>query len=275
MKKIVALVLSLVMVLGLATTAFGAVAEYKLWDSDDTDSQTIVTRTKVSAKALTETRDGQVACWKLTYEDDSVAYFVEITKAEATNADFYLTKAADDDAIMYLRSVKNAGVYTLTGTEVKNYVDPDADEECLQWRYDGITEKVYVDAEGDFYVTGTGKFMLVDGVVIEVEAADAVNELVWHEMEGVYDAKDKLVGVKCLVCGATGTVYASEAKAPLGATTFDIDGTAVYVMDAVKAPAAESDKVESAETFDAGIAMYVGMSVMAAAGSAVVLKKKD
>ena len=36
-----------------------------------------------------------------------------------------------------------------------------------------------------------------------------------------------------------------------------------------------TDKVTSAETFDAGIAMYVGMSVMAAAGSAVVLKKKD
>ena len=36
-----------------------------------------------------------------------------------------------------------------------------------------------------------------------------------------------------------------------------------------------TDKVQSADTFDAGIAMYVGMSVMAAAGSAVVLKKKD
>jgi len=33
-------------------------------------------------------------------------------------------------------------------------------------------------------------------------------------------------------------------------------------------------KVESAATFDAGIAMYVGMSVMAAAGSAVVIGKK-
>ena len=34
--------------------------------------------------------------------------------------------------------------------------------------------------------------------------------------------------------------------------------------------------VTSADTFDAGIAMYVGMSVMAAAGSAVVIgKKKD
>ena len=55
-----------------------------------------------------------------------------------------------------------------------------------------------------------------------------------------------------------------------------LSGQAVFVADAaaVEAPAA-SDKVESAQTFDAGIAMYVGMSVMAAAGSAVVLKKKD
>lgn len=37
-----------------------------------------------------------------------------------------------------------------------------------------------------------------------------------------------------------------------------------------------TDKVTSAETFDAGIAMYVGMSIAAAAGSAVVIgKKKD
>ena len=44
---------------------------------------------------------------------------------------------------------------------------------------------------------------------------------------------------------------------------------------AFAAPTPAGDKVESAETFDAGIAMYVGMSIMAAAGSAVVLKKKD
>jgi len=276
MKKIVALVLTLAMVMGLATTAFGAVATYDLYDWNDTEAEAWqdVTRTKVAAKAYSEVTDqGQVACWKIS-DGTTDFYAVEIAKADATNADYYLTKAGDDDAVMYLRAVKNAGVYTLTGTEVKNYVDPDADEECLQWRYDGITEKVYVDAEGDFYVTGTGTFMLVDGVVIEVEDADVENELVWHDMEGVYDAKDKLVGVKCAVCGATGTVYATEAKAPLGAVTFPVDGTAVYVMDAVKAPAAD-EKVESAETFDAGIAMYVGMSVMAAAGSAVVLKKKD
>ena len=43
----------------------------------------------------------------------------------------------------------------------------------------------------------------------------------------------------------------------------------------VVAPADKDNTVESPKTFDAGIAMYVGMSVMAAAGSAVVLKKKD
>ena len=278
MKKIVALVLSLVMVLGLATTAFGAVATYDLYDWNDTEAQAWqdVTRTKVAAKAYTEAKGfGQVACWKIS-DGTTDFYAVEITKAEATNADFYLTKAGDDDAVMYLKQIENAGVYTLTGKVVDNYVDPDADPFCGQWDLDPLTTKVYLDSEGDFYVTGTTAYMLVDGAVVGVDAADVVNDMIGHDMEGVYDAKDKLVGVKCAVCGATGTVYASADKAPLGAILFPVDGTAVYVLDAVKAPAAtDSDKVESAETFDAGIAMYVGMSVMAAAGSAVVLKKKD
>ena len=54
-----------------------------------------------------------------------------------------------------------------------------------------------------------------------------------------------------------------------------IDETSGAVADAPATAPEAGDKVESAETFDAGIAMYVGMSVMAAAGSAVVLKKKD
>ena len=273
MKKIVALVLSLVMVLGLATTAFAAVASYDLYDWNDTTGTT-VTRTKVAAKDYTEARGyGQVACWKLD-DGTNVNYFVEIAKADATNADFYLTKAGDDDAIMYLKLLAGDGTYTLTGKAVANYVDPDADPLCGQWDLNPLTTKVYLDSEGDFYVTGTTYSMLVDGAVVAVDKAD-MDDMIAHDMEGVYDAKDKLVGVKCLVCGATGTVYASVDKAPLGATTFDVDGTAVYVLDAAKAPAADSDKVTSAETFDAGIAMYVGMSVMAAAGSAVVLKKKD
>ena len=274
MKKIVALVLSLVMVLGLATTAFAAVATYDLHDATDAAISSDMTRAKVAAKALTETKAGQVACWKLTDVNDDDFYFVEIAESAATKADYYLTKAGEDDAVLYLRAVANEGKYTLTGKVVDNYVDPDADPFCGQWDLDPLTTKVYLDSEGDFYVTGTGKFMLVDGVVVEVEAADLVNDMIGHDMEGVYNAKDELTGVKCTVCGATGTVYASADKAPIGATVIPFDG-AVYVLDAVKAPAADSDKVESAETFDAGIAMYVGMSVMAAAGSAAVLKKKD
>ncbi len=268
MKKIVALVLSLVMVLGLATTAFGAVATYDVYDGYDAAVSTGVARTPVAAKALTTKQAGQVACWKI-----DGAYYVEIAKADATNADFYLTKAGDDDVIMYLAAVENAGVYTLTGKAYSNF----GDENCGEWNMLPTT-KMYADAKGNLYFAGTQAYMLVDGVVVGVSPAsvnDYATYFIGHEMEGVYDAKDKLVGVKCAVCGATGTVYATADKAPMGATTFDF-GNEVYVLDAVKAPAAtDSDKVESAETFDAGIAMYVGMSVMAAAGSAVVLKKKD
>ena len=70
--------------------------------------------------------------------------------------------------------------------------------------------------------------------------------------------------------------YASLPKANQApGLYFNVNGTeCAYWTAAVAAPEA-TDKVESAQTFDAGIAMYVGMSVMAAAGSAVVLKKKD
>ena len=268
MKKIVALVLSLVMVLGLATTAFGAVATYDLYKGDDTTVVTGEARTPVAAKALTTKQDGQVACWEI---NDN--YYVEIKESEATKADYYLTKAGDDKAVMYLRAVENKGVYTLTGKAYSNF----GDDDCGEWNMDPETTDMYVDAKGNLYFAGTQAYMLVDGVVVGVSPAtdnDYDTYYIGHQMEGVYDKDDELVGVKCVVCGATGTVYATAAKAPMGATTFDFD-TVVYVLDAAKAPAADSDKVESAETFDAGIAMYVGMSVMAAAGSAVVLKKKD
>ena len=59
----------------------------------------------------------------------------------------------------------------------------------------------------------------------------------------------------------------------MSVTTSDAASSAA--SGAASAGTSTDKTVTSAETFDAGIAMYVGMSVMAAAGSAVVLKKKD
>ena len=59
-----------------------------------------------------------------------------------------------------------------------------------------------------------------------------------------------------------------------------VNGVYTYIVQSASAggyaPSTTPEKVvTSADTFDAGIALYVGMSVMAAAGSAVVLKKRE
>ena len=101
-----------------------------------------------------------------------------------------------------------------------------------------------------------------------------------------YLGKKTVTKVYCAECDAEFAFVAgkvSDAIAKFGAgnylptTLADAAGT-VYVSIApvggtVVTPS--TDKVQSAETFDAGIAMYVGMSVMAAAGSVVVLKKRE
>ena len=148
---------------------------------------------------------------------------------------------------------------------------------------------------GDLYVADSAStFVLnVGGVAVPASAATNGTEYVNRGHDYVCDWDDNdygetvLTKVYCDDCGKEFKfVNAPEADAIL---TFGVDkyvdtevtfgGQPIFVgLGAVAdAPAAdaEGDKVESAETFDAGIAMYVGMSVMAAAGSAVVLKKKD
>ena len=252
-----------------SVTTDSTAALYDLYEGDDDLYLDGAFRTKVAAKKLTKTQAGQVAGW-----DIEGTFYVEINKSEATNGDYYLTNHGKDKAILYLREAENHGVYTLTGKTYSNF----GDDYCGEWNMDPDTTNMYVDADGDFYFAGTQAYMLVGNSVVGVSPAsdaDYANYYIDHQMEGVYNAKDVLVGVKCVVCGATGTVYASADKAPIGADVYYFDG-APYVLNKVAVKPADTEtKVESAETFDAGIAMYVGMSVMAAAGSAVVLKKKD
>ena len=51
--------------------------------------------------------------------------------------------------------------------------------------------------------------------------------------------------------------------------------TGGYYVPTTSTTPSTTKPVVSADTFDAGIGLYVAMSVMAAAGSAVVLKKRE
>ena len=138
--------------------------------------------------------------------------------------------------------------------------------------------------------TGTDvtKNYLLDGEVVTVATTVPVVDHKFVASGYKYDTVKKInvpTSALCTKCLETSSVIYKDGKVPAGTKYYELwDGntTTDYSVVATVAPVGgtvvtpSTDKVTSAETFDAGIAMYVGMSVMAAAGSAVVIgKKKD
>ena len=325
MKKIVALVLAMVMVLGLATTAFAATT------STGSVSTTSVTPVKAAlydlaaaggsmeqvGKDFTEikltTVTGKVEkdvpmyvpnVYSLAYTYDDGTYtktftaavpdlLMEVAKADAEYA------LKNDGKMIYLADINDTYNSDAIDTAVviDSIVLPADDEiDCGDCYAGALPAAYYVSGEDVYYATGSdwayfnGQFVKYDAtttVLFQAHKWDYTTVVVRDtDTKGVKVP----VTVECEECEKTFPVVGIakfDNTWVKGVNYDDFDATKVagavgpyfIVLDEVTAvtpdaPAA-GDKVESAETFDAGIAMYVGMSVMAAAGSAVVLKKKD
>ena len=308
MKKIVALVLSLVMVLGLATTAFGATAtaattkdlgnfvmvstdvaaaEVKAWD------YTVHNAVAPKDLAVAGVKDGVIvdgeygAVTFYTFTANGVTgNYVQV--ASVADADYTVYYAKDvngtltktDSVFMYIAALDQNPEYAGTATLFTNFGD-----KCGQYDVDPVENTKYYLFQGSLYnVVPTGNAnvsLMIDGKLTSVVEVATLADMVGHVAKMTYDATYKVTAVECAECGVAAKIYsnfASVPKADKAAGNFEAVNNGEYYCwtSAPAAPEApETDKVESAETFDAGIAMYVGMSVMAAAGSAVVLKKKD
>ena len=242
------------------------VGKYDLYDQDGDLAEENITAEYTDS--YEKKGAGNIGYWKLTVDGVTYSYYIECSR---TKAEMYLTLADNTGVYKYLKHVEYVD-YVATGKAYTNIGD-----DCGELDV-GAKAKAYVLADEDGNKTywiadedGDTVIMVGDELVLVSEVEGGLVPHTW--VVTAYNDDEEPITAKCKECPATAKLYKTKLAAPVGAT-FAGQIAGYYVV--VDGTTPSTDKVTSAETFDAGIAMYVGMSVMAAAGSAVVIgKKKD
>ena len=313
MKKIVALVLSLVMALSLCTVAFAdgydievtKKGEHTKYDELKSVAQTDTVLPHYEGKAngewFVETADPDVydsaSNFIVTYQrDGKIVYLLRVEK------DDLKVNALKADAVAEHKYVgcgdNNAKAPKDCYKDVKNsnyWIKSDADDAVA-----------YVTVDGDYDNVVAVRAATVFGKDgnwdrnSEVDPSGHLMVLVKKNVEYKNSADGKIVKdvneYKCYFCNRTfygsDFPYSTPETADTYSSTFAnelvkakfvnvedgvILGDVAYYWTTDKDNDTKTDdtnKVPSAKTFDAGVAMYVGMSLLSVAGGAVVIGKK-
>ena len=313
MKKIVALVLSLVMALSLCTVAFAdgydievtKKGEHTKYDELKSVAQTDTVLPHYEGKAngewFVETADPDVydsaSNFIVTYQrDGKIVYLLRVEK------DDLKVNALKADAVAEHKYVgcgdNNAKAPKDCYKDVKNsnyWIKSDADDAVA-----------YVTVDGDYDNVVAVRAATVFGKDgnwdrnSEVVPSGRLMVLVKKNVEYKNSADGKIVKdvneYKCYFCNRTfygsDFPYSTPETADTYSSTFAnelvkakfvnvedgvILGDVAYYWTTDKDNDTKTDdtnKVPSAKTFDAGVAMYVGMSLLSVAGGAVVIGKK-
>ena len=322
MKKIVALVLSLVMALSLCTVAFAAGYDLEVTVKGQHE--------KYDDLKFVEQKDDVLAHYEgKTYGE----WFCETTDSDVYDSDDeFVVTYQKDGKVVYLVCVKSAsgayghadkvGALKATAVAEHKYVGcGDENDKAPKNCYKDVKDKNYwvkCDAnDATAYVTVDGKYDNVIAVRValvfgetyqdgtywgadaEVIPAGHLMVLVKKNIEYKTSTDGKIVKdvneYKCYFCNRTfygsnyqystpetADVYSSTyAKQLVNAGFVNVaDGVILgdvayyWTTDKDNGTKADNKGVNSAKTFDAGVAMYVGMSLLSVAGGAVVIGKK-
>ena len=292
MKKIIATVLAMVMALALCTTAFaityGDLYQFSnnAWTKVDLTGKTITYTSPYETKQNDKFVSGTIGYYTISGTPN--LYLVEV---DANSADYRLTVDGKQVNLASVDSV-SAITYTLKGTQVTyggtvtkcGDVYPTANFKDAE----GHTLPLYVDEDGDYYKAGSSStYMLVGGKVISVVSATENIDFTyirhaWEVVDSNKAADGTVTGTaKCTRCGQVATLTSKKGDIPTAAYSEQLASPIfsktvwVYWTDGTTTPTTPSTgNTTSPKTFDAGIAMYVGMALTSVAGSAVVIGKK-
>ena len=294
MKKIIATVLAMVMALALCTVSFADNTTTELKTSDGYDIYlTAGTTSQLNAGvrkiSKTVTGNATAADGTVTYTapqyTDGTKYWDEVDQSVA---DAKLVNTKNNTVVAYLK----AGTNTLqTATVVvTKFVEKTDAQDCGDY-----TKDVFVSADGKVYEADTNatKWAVMNGKFVGIASETALDVTTagnQNVVEHVFTATSKATyatdgtpaTITCDKCkkefkvvksaGVAGLVsgYQQLTTAPAAFKT-DTDWYALTGSTVINP---STDKNTSPKTFDAGIAMYVGMALTSVAGSAVVIGKK-
>ena len=275
MKKIIATVLAMVMALALCTTAFAANVESGFLKSTAAGKDVpAVEKTGITYVGNTDpkTTDGKTTAGVYAhYTIDGKIYIVVNTLAEATDV---LYKEADaKNVVLYLAEIPTASyvagkVYSDFADTCGKYEKPanyDATKTYYTYEYAGNTYLAVADS-----TTGDG-VLVVDGKVVVVTTLTGATKVAHVAVPTVKDGK--ITGYTCSKCKLAAVEAPNFASIPADGTSLG-DTYGNWYWPATASTNTNTDKNTSPKTFDAGIAMYVGMALTSVAGSAVVIGKK-
>ena len=282
MKKIIATVLAMVMALALCTTAFAA-DNYDLYLANSTNISGKViaangavaekTNKSITITAAASYSDGTGNLEYLT-DADSVIYVKTTTP---TVADYAVTVTGKKDILFYVTKVDaapnyiaSAKAFTDFGYKCGQVVNTD-NSKYYEITTGTLTGKVFKADDA-----GTNS-VLVDGKLVKLADTNAtVKDHTWVvSASKVENGKVVPTEAVCGICGSKTTAIYKTGEAPAGSKTETLTGVDGYVVvpngASTTTPAGNTT---SPKTFDAGIAMYVGMALTSVAGSALVIGKK-
>ena len=294
MKKIIATVLAMVMALALCTTAFAApVAGYTgytrggeklMADATNAESFSVEAHEAAFDKAIGA---GNVAYYTVSNATAAnTGYNGDYIKADKTDFDLQLTKAGA--STLYLKHVNTGAEYvakveafTKIGDKC-GQLDVDADGTYYVNTSKYTSGNVTKDAGEVYFVASDAEsavYVLLNGKLVSVTLAGE-QTLVGHTWVAV-EKDGKVVSYKCSDCGTVASIYKTYAAAKASGLKnveafVNDDGETIYLAytDGKTDTTKPTDTNKSPKTFDAGIAMYVGMALTSVAGSAVVIGKK-
>ncbi len=313
MKKIIATVLAMVMALALCTTAFadlplwtdnGSTANVDLFEGKFNTKVTTGDMTFHAAKAPTvgtdgvATAKGNVAYYTFTAASGSATTYdskkfmlVSSIPADAEASLYVLVKAADDSVAPGTEANnQSAANQTLIMKEVTAVEYAYTGEKFTSWGDLCGQYKKPADVDTVTYVKYTAKDavvcstkaipddtnylnnILVNGEVYTGIANVSAVKHAW--VASAWDKDSNATEYKCATCKTVAKVINSPVNAPAGSTIEKIGNTLIAFTYTPGTTADTTGSNTSPKTFDAGIAMYVGMALTSVAGSAVVIGKK-